>query len=93
MTVYQAIAKMREMTKQGKSFSFTFMSYSHSRGSTQGIVEVSNARLRPRNKIEYNQFAELQEEYINTQTGEPRRFWHCCLLSLNGQSLTFVPND
>lgn len=93
MTVYEAIAKMRELTKQGQSFSFTFMSYSHYRGETKGIIEVQQARLRPRNRIEHNQYAELQEEYINVKTGEPRRFWHCCLLSLNGQSLTFTPQD
>lgn len=90
MTIYEAIAKMREMTKLGESFSFTFMSYSFSRDLCNGIVEVYSARLRPKNTLEYNQFAELQEEYINVNTGEPRRFWHCCLLSLNGQSLTFV---
>lgn len=90
MTIYEAIAKMRELTKQGQSFSFTFMSYSLSRDKCNGIVEVQKARLRPRNKVDYNQYAELQEEYINVNTGEPRRFWHCCLLSLNGQSLTFT---
>lgn len=90
MTIFEALKKMRQLTKEGKTFSFTFMSYSHSRGTTGGIVEVHNARLRPRNRIEYNQYAELQEEYINVNTGEPRRFWHCCLLSLNGQSLTFT---
>ena len=92
MTIYEAIAKMRELTKRGENFSFTFMSHSHSRGTCGGIVEVNNARLRPRNKTDYNQFAELQEEYINVLTGEPRRFWHCCLLSLNGQSLTLAMN-
>lgn len=90
MTIYEAIAKMRELTNQGKTFSFTFMSYSFNRDHCNGIVEVNKARLRPRNKMEYNRYAELQEEYINVNTGEPRRFWHCCLLSLNGQSLTFV---
>ncbi len=90
MTIFEAITEMRRLSKLGKTFSFTFMSYSLSRGTSDGIVEVHNARLRNRGQIQYNQFAELQEEYINTNTGEPRRFWHCCLLSLNGQSLKFV---
>ncbi len=90
MTIYEAIAEMRRLTKLGKTFNFTFMSYSYSRGTSEGIIEVHKARLRPRNKTDYNQFAELQEEYINTNTGEPRRFWHCCLLSLNGVSLKFA---
>ena len=90
MTIFEAISEMRRLTKLGKTFSFTFMSYSRSRGTSDGIIEVKNARLRPRSKTDYNQFAELQEEYINTNTGEPRRFWHCCLLSFNGQSLKFA---
>lgn len=90
MTIYEAIAEMRKITKAGGTFSFSFMSYSITRDSTQGIVEVHKARLRPRGKVDHNQYAELQEEYINVNTGEPRRFWHCCLLSLNGQSLKFV---
>ncbi|MGJ1419985.1 hypothetical protein ACR79T_10190 [Sphingobacterium spiritivorum] len=81
---------MRTLSKEGKSFSFTFMSYSQSRDETSGIIEVHKARLRNRGKENYNKYAELQEEYINLDTGEPRRFWHCCLLSLNGQSLTFA---
>ncbi|WP_313261883.1 hypothetical protein [Sphingobacterium sp.] len=90
MIIYEAIAEMRRLTKLGKAFSFTFMSYSHSRGTSDGIVEVQSARLRNRGLEKYNQFAELQEEYINTNTGEPRRFWHCCLLSFNGISLKFA---
>ena len=90
MTIYEAIGEMRRLTKLGKTFSFTFMSYSHSRGTSDGIIEVHNARLRSRGMDKYNKFAELQEEYINTNTGEPRRFWHCCLLSFNGISLKFV---
>lgn len=90
MTIYEAITDMRRLTKQGKSFSFTFMSYSHSRGISDGIVEVQNGRLRNRGMEKYNQFAELQEEYVNINNGEPRRFWHCCLLSFNGISLKFA---
>ncbi|WP_312139500.1 hypothetical protein [Sphingobacterium sp.] len=89
MTIFEAIAEMRRLSKLGKSFSFTFISYSLSRGTSDGIVEVHAARLRKRGKIEHNQFAELQEEYVNIKTGEPRKFWHCCLLSFNGQSLKF----
>lgn len=90
MTIFEAIAEMRRLTKLGKSFSFTFMSYSHSRRVCNGIVEVHQARLRKRNTSDNNQFAELQEDYVNTNTGEARRFWHCCLLSFNGQSLKFA---
>lgn len=90
MTIYEAIAEMRKISKAGGTFAFTFMSYSLSRDQTNGIVEVNKARLRKRASTDHNQFAELQEHYVNVNTGEARRFWHCCLLSLNGQSLTFT---
>lgn len=93
MSIYEAIATMRALSKQGKTFSFSFLSYSHSRDESSGIVEVSQGRLRKRGKVDFNKYAELQEEYINVLNGEPRRFWHCCLLSLNGQSLSFTTNE
>ncbi|MDQ1150160.1 hypothetical protein QE382_002144 [Sphingobacterium zeae] len=93
MTIYEAIAEMRRLSKLNRSFSFSFYSYSLSRNHTSGIVTVHNARLRKRGRVEDNQYAELQEEYINLDTMEPRKFWHCCLQSLNGQSLTFITSE
>lgn len=90
MSIYEAIAEMRRLSKLGRSFSFSFYSFSISRGQTTGIVEVHNARLRKRGREDDNQYAELQEGYINLDTLEPRGFWHCCLASFNGQSLTFT---
>ncbi|MEJ5143941.1 hypothetical protein [Sphingobacterium sp. MYb388] len=90
MSIYEAIAEMRQLSKLGRTFSFSFYSFSISRGETSGIIEVHNARLRKRGRVDDNQYAELQEEYINLDTLEPRRFWHCCLDSFNGQSLTFT---
>lgn len=93
MTIYEAIAEMRRLSKLNRSFSFSFYSYSLSRNHTSGIVTVHNARLRKRGRVEDNQYAELQEEYMNLDTMEPRKFWHCCLQSLNGQSLTFTTSE
>ncbi|NQD71980.1 hypothetical protein HP439_14735 [Sphingobacterium shayense] len=90
MTIYEAITEMRKISKAGGTFAITFMSYSIHRDQCHGIIEVNKARLRKRASTEHNQFAELQEYYVDVNTGEPRRFWHCCLLSLNGQSLTFI---
>jgi hypothetical protein len=90
MTIYQAIQEMRELTKQGKSFSFSFVSFEETSGLTSGIIEVEKAILRKRGVKKYNRNAELQEEYLNLNTNEPRRFWHCNLLSFNGQKLTII---
>ncbi len=85
MELYAAIREMRRLSKNGESFSFTFMGYDRTRGRTGGIVNVHRARLRNRGKEQYNQHAELQEEYLDLDTNEPRRFWHPCLMAFNGQ--------
>lgn len=88
MTIFEAIHKMRELTKQGQSFSFSYLSYSHATGKSNGIKEVRNATLLMRENIKHNQYAEHQERYIDRDTNEPRRFWHPLLLSFNGHTLT-----
>lgn len=88
MEVYEAIQKMRHLSKIGKSFSFSFMSYDRTRQSSNGIIVVHNARLRSRGDEKYNENAQLQEEYLDLDTNEPRRFWHCCLMTFNGKKLT-----
>lgn len=87
MTIHEAISQMRKLTKEGKTFSFTHMTYDRSKGTSSGITEVRAGKLRKREHGDYNQMAELQEGYIN-DLGEPRRFWHCLLLTFNGLPLT-----
>lgn len=88
MTVFEAIKEMRQLSKEGKSFSFSFMSYDRTRQRSSGIVTIQNARLRNRGADKYNQNAEFQEEYLDLDTNEPRRFWQCNLMTFNNQSLT-----
>lgn len=90
MELYDAIKQMRMLTKQGKTFSLTFMSYDRTRGRSSGVVHVDKARLRARGHERYNQHAQLQEEFINVDTNEPRRFWHCCLMMFNGKRV-YIP--
>lgn len=78
---------MRELSKQGKSFSFTFMSWSESRGTTDGIIEVQNARLKNRAKEADYLNDEMIEEYIDLDIMEHRRFYQPLLMTFNNQSL------
>jgi len=88
MTVFEAIKDMRAKSKRGETFSFTFASFSITRRSSEGNITVHRAILRKRTSAKYNQYAEYMEEYLNVDTNEPRKFWHCCLLTYNGQPLT-----
>lgn len=88
MTVFEAIREMRELSKKGVPFSFTFASYSMTKNSSDGNIHVEKGILRRRDSDANNQYADCQESYTNLVTGEPRRFWQCCLLVFNGQTLT-----
>lgn len=89
MNLYDAIKEMRRLSSEGISFGFTFMSYNETAGTSDGIVEVRNARLLKRERAEHHRYAEYVEAYLNLDTMEPRRFYQPLLMTFNGQKVTF----
>ena len=87
MNVYEAIDTMREISKRGQSFSFTFMSWSETTGKSDGITDVASARLRARPTKEQNRNCEIMEAYTNLDTGEARQFYQPLLMIFNGQKV------
>lgn len=87
MTVYQAIAKMRELTKAGRSFSFSFMSYSMDRRTSHGIVEVRRARLEKQSTTEQNRHADIMLNFFDMDLMENRRCYQPLLMTFEGQNL------
>ena len=87
MDLFEAIRHMRELSKRNISFGFSFMSYNETAQKSEGIVEVRHARLRARTQEAHHRNAEIIEEYVNTDTGEARRFYQPLLLSFNGQKV------
>lgn len=87
MKLYDAIAEMRRLSKEGRPFSFTYMSYNSTKQTTDGVIHVQQARLAGRESEKYNRFAEDQERYYNLTTGEIRRFWHPLLMDFNGEKI------
>jgi len=83
MTVHEAISAMREMSRNKGAFAFSFMSYSQTRGKSEGIITVGNARLRSRPNTEQNCNAEIMEAYVDLDTGEPFQFYQPLLLTFN----------
>lgn len=88
MDVYEAIDKMRRLTAEGKSFSFSFMSCNLSAGTSEGVVHVPHARLRKRERKEFHLHADMVEAYINLDTLECRRFYQPLLMTFNGEKVT-----
>nr|DAN86125.1 MAG TPA: hypothetical protein [Caudoviricetes sp.]DAS26244.1 MAG TPA: hypothetical protein [Caudoviricetes sp.] len=87
MQLFEAIRRMRDLSKQELTFSFSFMSYNESAQRSEGIIEVRHARLRARTQEAHHRNAEIVEEYINIDTGEPRRFYQPLLMTFNGQKV------
>ena len=88
MTVFEAIAEMRRLSKLGQPFSFSFMSFQRSKNLSSGIIEVKCAKLRPRGPADQSENAELIEPYLDVQTNQPREFYQPLLMTFNGQNLT-----
>lgn len=86
--LYDAINEMRRLSREGVPFSFSFMSYNSSQGTSDGVVYVRRARTMSRESLEFNQNAEMQERYMDLDTMQPRRFWHPLLMTLNGEKVT-----
>lgn len=88
MNVFEAIKEMRRLTREGKSFSFSFMSFNSSKGISEGIVCVNRAVLRKRERLEYHRYAEMVEAYMDLETMKPRRFYQPLLMTFNGEKVT-----
>ncbi|MFY0628574.1 MAG: hypothetical protein JXR07_19915 [Reichenbachiella sp.] len=66
------------------------MSYNRSAQTTEGIVEVRNARLRKKSPMVEYESNEVIEPYLDLDTNEPRRFYHPTLMTFNGQRLNLI---
>jgi hypothetical protein len=87
INIWDAIRQMRELSKQGGSFSITFMSYSRERRKSDGIIEVTNARLRPQDSPA-GQYSDYMLNYVDIDSGEAYHFWQPCLMYFNNQRIT-----
>ena len=87
MNVYSAIDKMREISRRKGEFSFSFMSFSETTGKSEGVKDVSRARLRARPTVQQNKNGEIMEAYTDLDTGEARQFYQPLLMLFNGQKV------
>lgn len=88
MDLFDAIHEMRRLSKEGTSFSFSFMSCNLSKGTSNGIIEVRRAKIIARESSAYHQNADFVERYMDLDTKEPRHFYQILLMTFNGQTVT-----
>ncbi|WP_294141586.1 hypothetical protein [uncultured Sanguibacteroides sp.] len=88
MKLYEAIARMRKQTAQGRAFSFSFMSYNSSTNTTEGVVFVHKAVLRKKADAKSYRNADVLIPYYDYDICKARQFYLPCLLNFNGEKIT-----
>ena len=84
MNVYEAIRQMKVLTDQGKTFSFSFMSYSIDKHKSHGIVTVEHAKLRAGNRKDRTRYNDYLLNFVDMDTLEEKTCWQPLLLEFNG---------
>lgn len=87
ISLYQAIAEMRRLTKQNKPFSFVYMSYSITTGKSNGPVHVKKAVLRPQATEKQNQYHDSMLNYFDIEHQANKKLWQPLLMELNGTKI------
>ena len=84
MNVYEAISQMKVLTDQGKTFSFSFMSYSIDKHKSHGIVTVEHAKLRAGNRKDRTRYKDYLLNFVDMDTLEEKSCWQPLLLEFIG---------
>jgi len=86
ISLYSAIDQMRKISERKGHFSFSFMSYSRSDGSSHGIVQVDKARLRSGNPDEAN-YGDYLLNFVDLNTGKAFQCWKPCLMIFDSNKI------
>jgi hypothetical protein len=83
INIFDAIAKMRDLTKRGEHFSMAFMSCDTSREQSKGLIEVPKARLRSAAAENAYRNSEHILDYLDVETNIPGRCYQILLMYFN----------
>jgi hypothetical protein len=81
--LYQAIERMRTLTRQKKFFSFSHATYNRETGECNGIREVNKALLRKPAANEDVANSDYKLFYVDEAIGENRVCWQPLLMTFN----------
>lgn len=84
--LYEALKRMRELTRIGVPFSFSFVSYNSTKGISDGVKHVHNAQLRSGYRNDQSDKSQILIGYVNG-FGQNRWFYLPLLLQLNGHTI------
>ena len=84
--LYEALKRMRKLTELGIPFTFKFLSYNDTTGTSEGFKEVTNAQLRKSYRNDQSNKASLLIGYVNQYDGN-RWFYLPLLIKFNGYTI------
>jgi hypothetical protein len=88
MTVFEAITDMRQISKEGGEFSFSFMSYSLMKRTSDGPTFISRARLCKQSREDKKEQADNMLNFIDLDRGQFRHCYQPLLMTYKGNLLT-----
>lgn len=86
--LFSAITQMRELSKAERAFSFSFMSYNRSRQTSDGVVSVNKAILRPGSTEKDTDFSDFLLNYRDLETGKNHRCYQVTIMYFNNKKVT-----
>lgn len=84
--LYDALKRMRTLTDLGIPFTFKFLSYNATTGTSDGFKEVTNAQLRKGYRDDQSDKASILIGYVNQHDGN-RWFYLPLLIKFNGYTI------
>ena len=85
--LWEAIASMRKLSTEGKTFTFSHATYNQLTGEANGMRQVDNAYLRPSAKKEDLVNADLKLFYYDLDIRENRNCWQILVMYFNGKKV------
>lgn len=87
ITLYDAIKQMRTLSQQGRSFSFSHVTYNRNSVTCNGIRTVESALLRPAAREDKVKDSNFKIFYTDLETGEPRVAWQMLIITFNNMKV------
>lgn len=86
--LYDALKRMRRLTELGVPFTFSFLSYNTTNGTTDGFKDITNAQLRKGYRDDQSDKADILIGYVN---GNDRNRWFYLPLLIKFNGYTIKP--
>jgi hypothetical protein len=84
--LYDALKRMRRLTELGVPFTFSFLSFNATNGTSDGFKDVTNAQLRKGYRDDQSDKADILIGYVN-RIDNSRWFYLPLLMKFNGYTI------